>query len=102
MSMGEVAELPYETYVIAHQSVEKKVDISKIVTDNNTRNTSCPECLWMLTRPMTKEEVLAKYMKTLHINQREGLNGHHCSQCLDTIYRPDGSGEDRISRWFII
>ena len=29
---------------------------------------------FLLNGPMTREEVLAKYMKTLHINQREGLS----------------------------
>ena len=74
MSMEKVAELPYETYVIAHQSVERKVDISKIVRDNIAKEHQLSQIACeMLTKPMTKDEVLAKYMKTLHINQRAGI-----------------------------
>ena len=72
-SMRKVAELPYETYVIAHQSVETKAAISKIVRDNIAKEEQLSRIAFeMLTKPMTKEEVLAKYMKTLHINQRAG------------------------------
>lgn len=74
-SMEKVRSLNYEIYVIAHQSVEKKASMDKIVTDNIAKEHQLSRiALEVLTRPMTREEVLAKYMKTLHINQREGLS----------------------------
>ena len=74
-SMEKVRSLNYEIYVIAHQSVERKPSWTKLSQTILPKEHQLSRiALEVLTRPMTREEVLAKYMKTLHINQREGLS----------------------------